>query len=80
MKLVFFESRYLVSVQKSGLRVSVAVYYYLTADHQIWLFTIYGKDEAADLSPAEKRMLRKAIQAELAVRGRNDDQEARIIR
>ena len=45
-------------------------YYYLTADHQIWFFTIYDKAEAADLSPAEKRMLKKAIQAELAVRGR----------
>lgn len=37
------------------------IYYYLTADHQIWFFTLYDKDEAADLNAAEK----KAIQAEL---------------
>ncbi len=53
--------------KRGGLRV---IYYYLTADHQIWFFTIYDKDEAADLSPDEKRMLKKTIQAELAVRGR----------
>ncbi len=53
--------------KRGGLRV---VYYYLTADHQIWFFTIYDKDEAADLSSAERRMLKKAIQAELAHRGR----------
>jgi len=53
--------------KRGGLRV---VYYYLTADRQIWLFTIYDKDELADLSAHEKRALKKAIQAELAARGR----------
>jgi len=53
--------------KRGGLRV---VYYYLTADRQIWLFTIYDKDELADLSADEKRALKKAIQAELAARGR----------
>lgn len=53
--------------KRGGLRV---IYYYLTADRQIWLFTIYDKDELADLSADEKRALKKAIQAELAARGR----------
>ena len=53
--------------KRGGLRV---VYYYLTADRQIWLFTIYDNDELADLSAHEKRALKKAIQAELAARGR----------
>lgn len=53
--------------KRGGLRV---ICYYLSADHQIWFFTIYDKDEAADLSPSEKRMLKKAIQAELAARRR----------
>lgn len=51
--------------KRGGLRV---IYYYLTADRQIWLFTLYDKDEAADLTPDEKRLLRQAIQAELQAR------------
>lgn len=53
--------------KRGGIRV---IYYYLTADSQIWLFTIYDKDEVADLTPEEKRGLKRAIQAELAARRR----------
>lgn len=53
--------------KRGGLRV---IYYYLTADHQIWFFTLYDKDEAADLTSEEKRALKQAIQAELAARRR----------
>lgn len=51
--------------KRGGLRV---IYYYLEADRQVWLITIYDKNEVADLSPAEKRLLKKAIEAELAQR------------
>ena len=51
--------------KRGGLRV---VYYYLTADHQIWFFTLYDKDEATDLTSGEKKALKKAIQAELEAR------------
>lgn len=51
--------------KRGGLRV---IYYYLEADDQIWLITVYDKDEMADLSPAEKRLLKKAIEAELTQR------------
>ena len=51
--------------KRGGLRV---IYYHLEADDQIWLMTVYGKDEVNDLSPAEKRLLKKAIDGELAQR------------
>lgn len=50
---------------RGGLRV---IYYYLTADRQIWLFTLYDKGEAADLAPVERRALQSAISAELKAR------------
>jgi hypothetical protein len=53
--------------KRGGLRV---IYYYLLADHQLWLFTLYDKDEAADLTSEEKKVLKKAIQAELEARRR----------
>lgn len=51
--------------KRGGLRI---IYYYLSADHQIWFFTIYDKDEATDLTAEEKRLLKQAIQTELAAR------------
>jgi hypothetical protein len=45
-------------------------HYYLSADHQIWFFTLYDKDEATDLTTEEKKALKKAIQAELEARRR----------
>jgi hypothetical protein len=53
--------------KRGGLRV---IYYYLTADRQIWFFTLYDKDEAADLTAGAKKVLQKAIQAELEARRR----------
>ena len=51
--------------KRGGLRV---IYYHLSADAQIWLMTLYDKDEMADLSAAEKRALKAALEAELARR------------
>ena len=51
--------------KRGGLRV---IYYFLTADNQIWFFTLYDKDEMADLSPGEKKTLKQAIQHELEAR------------
>ncbi len=53
--------------KRGGLRV---IYYYLTTDRQIWFFTLYDKDEAADLTAEEKKILKKAIQAESEARRR----------
>jgi hypothetical protein len=51
--------------RRSGLRV---IYYYFSSDQQIWLMTIYDKDEASDLTPQEKKALKAAIDAELKAR------------
>lgn len=40
------------------------IYYYLMADTQIWLMTLYDKDTTTDLSAAEKRVLKAAIERE----------------
>jgi mRNA-degrading endonuclease RelE of RelBE toxin-antitoxin system len=53
--------------KRGGLRV---IYYFLSPDKQIWMFAIYDKDEMSDLSPAEKKGLKAAIEAELKMRGR----------
>jgi hypothetical protein len=45
------------------------IYYWIGQDKQIRMFAIYGKDEMADLSPAEKKALKNAIEAELKSRG-----------
>ena len=51
--------------RRGGLRL---IYYYFASDQQIWLMTIYSKDEAADLTASEKKALKAAIDGELAVR------------
>ncbi len=51
--------------KRGGLRV---IYYYLTDDSQIWMFTLHDKDEAVDLTADERRALKRAIQAELKAR------------
>ena len=53
--------------RRGGLRI---IYYYLSSEQQIWLMTLYGKDEADDLTAAEKSALRDAIAAELKARVR----------
>jgi hypothetical protein len=58
--------------RRGGLRV---IYYHFSSEEQIWLMTIYDKNEAADLSPREKKALKAAIDAELSAR-----QAARIVR
>lgn len=47
--------------KRGGLRV---IYFHFVADSQIWFMTLYGKDEAADLTPDEKRALKMAIERE----------------
>lgn len=51
--------------RRGGLRI---IYYYFLADQQIWLITLYDKDEASDLTPKEKKTLRSAIETELQAR------------
>jgi hypothetical protein len=51
--------------RRGGLRV---IYYHFPAEHQIWLMTLYGKNEAADLTPREKKALKAAIERECEAR------------
>jgi mRNA-degrading endonuclease RelE of RelBE toxin-antitoxin system len=51
--------------RRGGLRI---IYYYFLTDQQIWLMTLYDKDEASDLTPAQKKMVRAALDAELRAR------------
>ena len=51
--------------RRGGLRV---IYYYFEEQQQIWLMTLYGKDEAADLTTAEKKTLKAAMDAERRAR------------
>jgi hypothetical protein len=53
--------------KRGGLRI---IYYYFAEQHQIWFFTIYDKDEITDLTPTEKKLLKQAIEIELANRKR----------
>lgn len=60
--------------RRGGLRI---IYYYFPSEHQIWLMTLYGKDEADDLTPAEKRALRDSIAAELKARTQKKRRKSR---
>ena len=51
--------------RRGGLRI---IYYPFPSDHQIWLMTLYDKNEAADLTPEQKKALKASIENELAVR------------
>jgi hypothetical protein len=51
--------------RRGGLRI---IYYEFARDHQIWLMTLFDKNEASDLSPKEKKTLSAAIQGELEAR------------
>jgi hypothetical protein len=51
--------------KRGGLRI---IYYCFLSDEEIWLLTLYGKDEAADLTKDEKTRLKRALEAERAAR------------
>lgn len=51
--------------KRGGLRI---IYYYFSADAQVWLMTLYDKGEVADLTAAEKRILKAAVEREIAER------------
>jgi hypothetical protein len=54
--------------KRGGLRV---IYYCFLSDEEIWLLTLYDKDEASDLSKDEKNQLRRSLEAERAARKDN---------
>jgi hypothetical protein len=51
--------------RRGGLRV---IYYCFLSVQEIWLLTLYDKDEAADLTKDERDHLRRALEMERAAR------------
>ncbi len=51
--------------KRGGLRV---ICYWWDAGFQFWLFTLYDKDEMADLTPQQRKALKGMIKAELEAR------------
>jgi len=51
--------------KRGGLRV---IYFWKDAADQFWLFTVYDKDEADDLSPKQREMLKQRLQLEIRAR------------
>ena len=51
--------------KRSGLRI---IYFWWDGRDQFWLFTLYGKDEVADLTAAQRAQLKVMVKAELESR------------
>jgi len=51
--------------KRGGLRV---IYYYWTGGPEFWLFTLYDKDEMADLTPKQRAALKERVKDELKMR------------
>jgi hypothetical protein len=51
--------------RRGGLRI---IYFHFKSDRQIWLMTLYSKDEASDLTAKEKTALKASIENELTAR------------
>jgi len=51
--------------KRGGLRV---IYFWWVAGLQFWLFTLYDKDEMADLTPQQCKVLKAMVKAELDAR------------
>ncbi|GGY26841.1 hypothetical protein GCM10007387_06100 [Pseudoduganella albidiflava] len=49
----------------SSLRV---IYFWKDAEGQFWLFTVYDKDEAHDLTPDQCKMLKQRLESEIKAR------------
>ena len=51
--------------KRGGLRV---IYFWWVTGLQFWLFTLYDKDEMADLTPQQCKVLKAMVKAELDAR------------
>ena len=51
--------------KRGGLRV---IYYWCVQEAQFWLFTVYDKDQADDLTPAQRKALKRLLDEEIAHR------------
>lgn len=51
--------------KRGGLRI---IYYYWIGGAEFWLFTLYNKNEVADLNSAERNIFKTLLETELAKR------------
>lgn len=51
--------------KRGGLRI---IYFWKDADDQFWLFTVYDKDQADDLTPDQRKALKQRLQSEIKAR------------
>ena len=51
--------------KRSGIRI---IYYYYVTGSQFWMFTIYDKDEATNLTKEQKKALKKMLEKEVTQR------------
>lgn len=51
--------------RRGGLRI---IYYHFKSDRQIWMMTLYDKNEASELTAKEKKALKASIENEVAAR------------
>ncbi len=51
--------------RRGGLRV---IYYWWRGGCQFWLFTLYDKDEASDLTAEQRTVLKRMLHAEIVAR------------
>lgn len=51
--------------KRGGLRV---IYFWKSADHQFWLFAVYDKDQADDLTADQRNMLKQVLEQEIKAR------------
>lgn len=56
--------------KRGGLRV---IYFWKDADDQFWLFTVYDKDQADDLTAAERKALKQRLESEIKARMSKND-------
>ena len=51
--------------KRSGIRV---IYFWWEAGRQFWLFTLFDKDEADDLTAGQRKILKALLKTELTLR------------
>jgi hypothetical protein len=51
--------------KRGGVRI---IYYWYVGGAQFWLFTIFNKNEASNITPDQKKILKKMLEDELASR------------
>jgi mRNA-degrading endonuclease RelE of RelBE toxin-antitoxin system len=53
--------------KRGGLRI---IYYFWIKGSEFWLFTVYDKDEAVDLTAGQRKQLKKCIDSELRAKSK----------